>query len=174
MKLNPYKTLSFYTAVMGVMLGAAVMLTILESQLSSFLPAGIRLGLSNVVIMTAVTAVNIPSAFILTALKSLFVLLTRGVTAGAMSLCGGIFAFTVTILIFRLTGSSYILMSVLAAIAHITGQLLLACVITKSIYTLYYIPVYLGASAATGICTGLVLNAVLKHIKILHINSDIR
>ncbi len=160
------KNKSSYVALMGILLGIAVMLTTLESAFSSFLPNGIRIGLSNIVIMLAVISINIPSAFMLVLLKALFVLLTRGVTAGGMSLCGGILAFAVTVLLYKYTKNSYIMISVLSAISHSAGQLILAAVITESINVIYYFPLLIIVGTAAGFCTGIVLNIVLPHVDI--------
>lgn len=50
-----------------------------------------KLGLSNIVVMYAVLFLNRRSALYLMLLKALFALLTRGVTAGFLSLCGARF-----------------------------------------------------------------------------------
>lgn len=74
-----------------------------------------KLGLSNIVVMYAVLFLNRRSALYLVLLKALFALLTRGVTAGFLSLCGGALSlavfclllalpFTITGYIFRSAG----------------------------------------------------------------------
>ncbi len=168
MKINPYKSNARYVAITGMMLALAVVLTTLESQFSAFLPAGVRIGLSNIVIMTALLSINAPTALIITILKSVFVLLTRGVTAGMMSVCGGLAAFLVTWLLFRHTSSSYVMVSVISAVAHIIGQLCMASVLTGSVYTFYYAPLLLIVGIASGVCTGIVLDIILKRLSGLH------
>lgn len=165
-RIDIRKSKANYIALMGILLGIALLLTSLESVFSSFLPNGIRIGLSNIVIMLAVISINIPSAFALVLLKAVFVLMTRGVTAGGMSLCGGALAFAVTVLLFKYTKNSYVIISVFSAVAHSAGQLILAVVITDSINTLFYFPVLILAGTVAGICTGIVLNIILPHISI--------
>lgn len=154
-----------YTALMGVLFALAAALNTAESLLSAFLPAGMRVGLSNIVIMAAILCVNLPSAAVLVLLKALLVVFTRGLTAGGMSLCGGAAAFLVTALLFRKTGCSYILASVLGAISHSAGQLLAAAVLLKTAYVFAYAPVLVFASVGTGIFTGVVLKATLPLIE---------
>lgn len=149
-----------YAAVMGLLFAVTAALNMLESIFSAFLPSGIRVGLSNIVIMAAILCINLPSAVLLTLLKALMVLLTRGLTAGMMSLCGSLAAFAVTALLFRKTGCSYILISVLGAMAHSLGQLCAASVLLGTVYVFAYSPVLVIASAVTGVCTGLVLKTV--------------
>ena len=149
-----------YAALMGLLFALAGALNTLENLLSSFLPAGMRVGLSNIVIMAAILCINLPSAATLVLLKAVLVLFTRGLTAGVMSLCGSMAAFLVTALLFRRTRCSYILISVLGAIAHSVGQLCAAAVILGTAYTFAYAPVLIFASVGTGIFTGIVLKTV--------------
>ena len=156
---------SRYTAVMGLLFAAAAVLNLLDSALSAFLPAGIRVGLSNIVIMTAILGINLPSAFILTLLKALMVLVTRGFTAGMMSFCGSMAAFAVTAILFRKTSASYILVSVFGAICHSLGQLAAAALLLKTASVFSYFALLAVSSVLTGICTGAALKAVMPNIK---------
>lgn len=170
-KIDIYKSKAYYCSFMGIMLAVAVALTSIESLFSAFLPAGVRIGLSNIVIMAVLLLADKKSAFILVVLKSAFVLLTRGVTAGGMSFFGGILAFTVTVLLIGNQKNSYIFVSLLSSVAHSMGQLVLSCIITSSINTLYYAPVLIISSTIAGILTGVVLGVVLKHIKVIKKNN---
>lgn len=150
-----------YAALMGLLFALAGAFNTLENLLSAFLPAGMRIGLSNIVIMAAILCINLPSAALLVILKATLVFFTRGLTAGGMSLCGSMAAFLVTALLFRRTKCSYILISVLGAIAHSAGQLCAAGAILGTAYVFAYAPLLVFASVGTGIFTGIVLKTVL-------------
>lgn len=153
-----------YTALMGLFFAVSAALNWLESLFSAFLPAGMRIGLSNIAVMLAILCVNVPSALLLTVLKSCFVLMTRGATAGAMSLCGSLAAFIVTALLFRRTKSSYVLTSVLSALAHSMGQLCAACMLLKTASVFAYFPVLAASSAAAGVLTGVALKVIFPEM----------
>ena len=155
-KISPAR----YAAVMGLLFAVTAALNMLESIFSAFLPAGIRVGLSNIVIMTAILCINLPSAALLTLLKAAMVLMTRGFTAGVMSFVGSFATFAVTALLFRKSGYSYILISVLGATAHSFGQICAAAVLLGTANVFAYAPVLVTASVITGVCTGIVLKAV--------------
>lgn len=165
MKLNPFRSAASYVSVTGILLALAVALTTVESMLSSFLPAGVRIGLANIVVLCAAECINAPTALIITVLKSVFVLLTRGFTAGVMSLCGGLPAFAATVLLLRKTNSSYIGISVSGAVLHIIGQLFAACFFTGSAYTLYYAPLLLVTATASGFFTGAVAGRLIPQLQ---------
>ncbi len=154
-----------YIAAMGLLTAIALVLTTLEGVFTPVLPVGIRLGLANVVVMFALLSFDAKSAFIIIMLKSLFVLLTRGITAFTMSLCGGILAFAIILLLYKKTKSSLVLMSVCGAVTHNFGQLAVAAYITHSINTLLYAPVLLIAGIIAGSCTAVVIKIVMPALK---------
>jgi heptaprenyl diphosphate synthase len=149
-------------ALAAILLAVTIVLSWAETALLPPLPTGIRLGLSNITIMTAVIFIGTKTGLALTVLKSMFVLLTRGVIAGLMSFSGGILAFIVIVLLLKKTDSSFVFVSVTAAIAHIIGQLLMSAVITESVYVLALTPLLLIASVASGILTGVITDGVVK------------
>ena len=115
------------TALLGMLFALSMALSFLESMLTPFfgLMPAMKLGLSNIVVMYAVLFLNRRSALYLVLLKALFALLTRGVTAGFLSLCGGALSLAVFCLLLALpfTITGYIF-SVSGALAHNCGQLL--------------------------------------------------
>ncbi len=154
-----------YAAVMGLLLALSAALNYADSLFSAFLPAGMRVGLSNIVIMAAILCLDLPAALTLTVLKSGFVLLTRGVTAGVLSLCGGLAAFAVTGVLFRKTKASYVLISVLGAAAHSFGQLCGAAIIMGTSLVYAYAPLLGLSSLGAGIVTGIVLKTVFPALE---------
>ena len=94
------------TAWTGMLFALAIALSWLESMVSPLLglmPA-IKLGLSNIVVMYALLFLRTRTAVLLVVLKALFAFLTRGVTAGFLSLCGGALALAVYLLLLHLPG----------------------------------------------------------------------
>ena len=91
-------------------------------------------------------------------LKALFALLTRGPTAGFLSLCGGVLSFLVLWGLLHLPASpGEFIFTVSGALAHNIGQLLGASVLLSSAMALGYAPVLLVA----GLCVG-ALSCVLS------------
>ena len=76
-------------SLMGLLFALAMTFSYLESMIViPGMPPGIRLGLSNLVTMYCVFFLGKAAGYTMAALKSLFVLLTRGAVAGMLSLCG--------------------------------------------------------------------------------------
>ena len=111
----------------GMLFALAIALSFLESAITPLLglmPA-MKLGLSNLVVMYALLFLNTRTAAELVLLKALFALLTRGPTAGFLSLCGGVLSFLVLWALLQLPVSpGEFIFTVSGALAHNIGQLL--------------------------------------------------
>lgn len=137
----------------GMLFALAIALSYLESLVSPLLglmPA-LKLGLSNIVVMYALLFLRTRTAVLLVLLKALFAFLTRGSTAGFLSLCGGALSLAVMVVLLHLPGkvSGYIFCAC-GALAHNLGQLAGAAVLLSSAMALGYAPVLLAAGLAVG------------------------
>jgi len=160
-------------ALMGLLFALAMALSFLESLLPALpmLPPGIRLGLSNIVTMYALFVLGPVSGYTIAILKALFVLLTRGAVAAAMSAAGGVFSVTIMLLLSLLPGikEQYLLLSVFGGAAHNIGQLVMARFIINNQYVWYYFPVLLAAGLLMGAITGTALRVVLPYLNRLNL-----
>ena len=160
-------------ALMGLLFALAMALSFLESLLPALpmLPPGIRLGLSNIVTMYALFVLGPVSGYTIAVLKALFVLLTRGAVAAAMSAAGGVFSVRVMLLLSLLPGikEQYLLLSVFGGAAHNIGQLVMARFIINNQYVWYYFPVLLVAGLLMGAITGMALRVVLPYLNRLNL-----
>lgn len=155
-------------AFMGMLLAVALTLSYLEMVVAPLLglAPGIKLGLANVAGMYALFCLGPKQAITLSVLRSVFVLLLRGVNAFLLSLSGGLSAVLVSIILYRLFEKklSYISYSVTGAVVHNLMQLFMAGVLLKTtIY--YYGPVLIVAGIIVGVTTGLTLQAVMPAVE---------
>ncbi|MCX7657806.1 MAG: Gx transporter family protein [Oscillospiraceae bacterium] len=146
-------------ALDGLLAAAAIALSMLDNIFAPVLPLGVKIGLANIAVMFALLLASPSSAFSITVLKSVFVLLTRGTTAFIMSFCGGILAFLAMLFLLK-KKASLSMTSIGGAVFHNTGQLLAAAAITKSIGTLFYFPVLLIAGILCGFFTAVVVKTI--------------
>ena len=154
-------------ALLSLMLGVAVVLTTLESMLPPlpFAPPGIRLGLANVVTMYVLFFMGKKHAFTLVVLKSVFVMLTRGILAGALSATGGVLSISIIILLhFASKKTSYILLSSAGAIAFNFGQMAAASLILSTNILALYWPLIIIFGVVLGSITGKMLEIVIPHL----------
>ncbi|MEG0484643.1 MAG: Gx transporter family protein [Oscillospiraceae bacterium] len=163
-------------ALTGMLFALAIVLSFAEGMLTPIfcLPPGVKLGLSNIVVMFALFYIGKPQAVLLAVLKGGFAMLTRGFIAGVLSLSGGLFSCLILILLTYLPFKiSLLIFSVTGAVAHNIGQLIaLSFVVTGSAYTVYYLPVLLISGVVMGSITSISLNAVMPALKKLGIYKE--
>ncbi len=148
----------------AVLAALALTLSVLEGLLPPLPIPGARLGLANLVVMYALSAVSLPSAVGITAVKSVFALL-RGPVACLMSAAGGFLACAVMAVMLRLrrTSLSFIGVGILGAAAHNLGQLLVSvCLLGSAMW--YYTPILLAMAIPAGALTGITLNVSYPYL----------
>ena len=94
---------------------------------------GIKLGLSNGVLIFAVYMLNIPTAFVLMVLKVVLSgLLFGGVNAMMYAFAGGLLSMVFMALLSRVKGVHPVMVSMVGGVAHNVGQVALAMVILST------------------------------------------
>lgn len=166
-----------YITLMGFMLTLIIVLSILEGFIPAlpYLPPGVKLGLSNIVTMYALFFMGKRYAFTLALIKSLFICILRGATAGVLSFCGGILSISVIILLIALFNKkiSYLILSISGAIFHNVGQLIAVSILLNSNYVFYYFPFLLVAGIIMGFITGTILKTVMPAFENIFIKNNI-
>ena len=149
--------------VIAMLLAISIVLNLLESLLPVFVP-GVRLGLANIVILIMLYEFKPIEAFAVDLLRILLVGLLRNFLSPTffMSLSGGVLSFFVMYLFSRLKIFSPVAVSVLGAVSHATGQVIVAIIILSSQAVVYYLPFIAILSIATGALSGILTNAYLK------------
>jgi len=150
------------------MLGMVYALVTLEQMVPvPFLPPHVKPGFANIIIMFCVFFVGRRKAFMLNCLKALFVLITRGVIAGLLSLSGGVLSIAVIIILASLKNKTigYAFISVMGAVTHNMAQLMVIMVLMGSTALIYYAPVLVIAGVAAGLLTGGLLKTLLPVLK---------
>lgn len=143
-------------ALTGMLFALAMALSFLESTITPLLglmPA-VKIGLANIVVMYALLYLGKKQAWTLMLLKAVFAFMTRGVTAGFLSLCGGALSLLVLCLLLvlpvRVTGYIF---SASGALAHNLGQLAGASLLLSSDMVWGYAPILVISGLIVGYLT---------------------
>lgn len=159
------KSLVYKTALSAILCALALALSFLESLLPPipFLPPGAKPGFSNIIIMFSAGSLGLPQTLMIVLIKGGFAFVTRGVTAGIMSLSGGILSAAAMFVLLRYGNKIFGLMgiSVISALFHNIGQLIAAAFITGTSSIIYYAPALAVFGMATGAVTGVIFKAVI-------------
>jgi heptaprenyl diphosphate synthase len=150
--------------ITALLFAMAIALSLFEGLLPPIpSPVPLKYGLSNIAIMYALFFLGPKSAFTIAVLKSTFIIMTRGLFAGLVSIGGGLLSVLVMYLLYKLSKArlSYLLISVAGAIFHNAGQLFVAMVILNMPLAFGYI---VPLMALTGVGTGILSAVLLKLI----------
>jgi len=152
-----------------MILTACLCLSMLESMLPIPSPVpGVKLGLANVLVMFVCFNIGIRQALLVVILKSIFVLLTRGLLAGLLSASGGLAALIVLVLLLHFNKSMGVVgMSISAAITHNLAQFVLVCWILGSVWMIYLLPILFLSGVFMGSITAVIhmgCNPVLARV----------
>jgi heptaprenyl diphosphate synthase len=148
-----------------------VALAFILSYIESLFPVpvpipGIKLGLANLVVLTALYSMGVKEAFVLSVIRIFLVGFTFGNPSTMLfSLAGGLLSWFLMSLfkysrLFSLAG-----VSIIGGISHNIGQIVMAMFIVENINIIYYLPFLLISGVATGMIIGILGAMIVKRMK---------
>ncbi|WP_373899602.1 Gx transporter family protein [Haloimpatiens sp. FM7315] len=158
--LNKIIFLSLMTAI-------ALIIYVVESQIPVIFP-GIKLGLANVISLVVLITLGGKEALIVMFLRTLLgSMFTGSVSSFLFSIAGGLLSNVVMIIIYRKFRKHLSIesISIVGAIFHNIGQLLVAAFIVKDFRIYIYLPVLTISALATGYFIGLTGKFLSKHLE---------
>ncbi|MDO5325555.1 MAG: Gx transporter family protein [Clostridia bacterium] len=154
-------------ALCGLLIAMMLVLGFVESRIpiNVGIP-GIKLGLSNGVLIFAVYMLDIPTAWLLMVLKvMLSALLFGGFNTIMYALAGGVLSMLAMTLLSKVRGMHPITVSMVGGVMHNVGQVALAMILLHTQQLLYYMAVLILVGLICGALTGIVASSVMKHLK---------
>ena len=153
-------------AITGILTAGAIIIGIIESFIPSIGIPGVKLGLANIIILITLYELGILEALFVDLARVFIVGLLRGTifTMGFfMSLTGAVLSLGIMILFHLLIKKfSIIGVSVIGALFHVFGQILVAWLFLSTPYILYYLPVIAISAIITGVFVGTTANLVIR------------
>lgn len=149
----------------SILAAVALGVYVLEAQIPAPIPVpGVKLGLANVVTLTAMALLGRKQALAVLVVRLLLgSMFSGGLSALLYSLAGGLLAYAVMAALLR--ALPLWVVSVLAAIAHNLAQLSLAVLVTGTPSLFWYGPALLLAAILTGAFTGLAAQYLTRALR---------
>lgn len=168
MKKNP----AYKVALPAILCALALSLGFLESLIPPLplFPPGAKPGFSNIITMFAAGSLGFPTAAAIALVKGFFAFATRGVTAGIMSLSGGLVSAIAMYLLMRYSTKTLgmVGISAVCAVLHNMGQLAAAVFITGTADVINYAPALAVFGVITGALTGIILGSIMPALQKLN------
>lgn len=167
MKRSSRQEITRRTAYSGLLLATMLVLGYVESLLPAVAGVpGIKLGLSNSVLIFAVYMLNIPTAWTLMVLKVLLSgLLFGGFNTIMYAMAGGVLSMLFMSILSRFQSIHPIAVSMVGGVMHNVGQVAMAMILLHTQQLLYYMAILIFAGMACGALTGVCASSVMKHLK---------
>lgn len=126
---------------------------------------GIRLGLSNAVLLYALCLISARGGWLLMGLKVVLGgFLYAGVTGMIYSFAGGLLSMAAMLIALRIRGIGIIGISVSGAVLHMAGQILVSRLMLSSWVVAVQAPLLMVAAVITGVLTGIIAHSVCQAV----------
>ena len=157
---------TFRLTLSALLIALMLVLGYVESLVPTGVP-GVKLGLSNGVLIFAVYMLGIPTSYILMTLKVVLSgLLFSGVSAMMYAFAGGLISLTLMCLLSRDQKISPVAVSMAGGVAHNVGQVAMAMLVLGSPQQmLYYLGILMLVGLVCGLATGVAAKSVMNHLK---------
>lgn len=146
----------------------AIVLHMIEGSIPLPLPPGVKLGLANIISMVVIEMYGAKEMFIVNFFRVMIGSLLSGTflwNPFYMS-CGGVLLSSIVLAVIkRWTTLPIVSCSIIAAVFHNIGQIIVISLIISSMAVAPYIFVMLASSIPTGIFVGFVAIEILKRLK---------
>jgi heptaprenyl diphosphate synthase len=154
-------------ATYGLLVALAFILSYIENlfPLSLAIP-GIKLGLANLVVVTALYSMGAKEAFVLSLLRILLVSFTFGnLSMMLYSLAGGMLSWLLMTIFKKTKLVSMTGVSIIGGIAHNIGQIGVAILVVETFDIAYYLPFLMIVGVITGAVIGILGAMINKRVK---------
>lgn len=157
---------------LALLTAAAVVLGYIEGIITAFapLPPGVKLGLANTVVLYSIYTLGVGCSVILVILKVILTGFMSGNLAAAFlySMGGGVLSLISMLLLKNISRDkvSIVGVSVVGAVFHNVGQLLVAALILQTPGIMLYVFVLMISAVVTGTLTGISGNRVIRILSI--------
>lgn len=151
---------------MGLFLALALICSYVESLIPFYFGVpGVKLGLTNIVVVMALYCIGTKEAFLISTLR----IVLSGFMFGNMfsilySLAGGLLSFAVMYLLKKTGKFKVISVSVAGGISHNIGQLVVAAFVVSNYHIFYYGTVLILAGILTGFVIGVIAQEVILRL----------
>lgn len=151
-------------------MGMLVALAFIFSYIESLIPItvgipGIKLGLANMVIIVTLYTMGTGPAFVLSLVRIVLTGFTFGNLAMMMySLGGGMLSLLIMVIARKMKLFSVTGVSVLGAVFHNIGQILVAAIVVENSSLFYYLPLLLVSGVFFGVVIGMVGAILIKRL----------
>jgi len=163
---NKTKASAKTAAKYGMLIALALVFSYLEAQIPSFFPVpGMKLGLTNIIVLLSLYRMGWKSAMAVNVLRIVLVsFLFGGISAMIYSLAGGMLSTIVMILLKKTDRFRIVTVSIAGGISHNVGQIIVAVFALNTVGIAWYLTVLWFSGLASGALIGIIGAELVKRL----------
>ncbi len=152
----------------GLLTAIALTIFMIEAQIPSVVPVpGVKLGLANIITVFVIFAYTPKDALLILLVRVFLGSVFSGqISTILYSLAGGMLCFLAMLVMHRILSDRQIwVASVIGAVFHNIGQIIVAILVTGTIGIIVYLPVLMVSGIIAGVFTGLCTQVLYNKLK---------
>lgn len=155
-----------HLCTLALMIALAFAFSYLESLIPYNLGIpGIKLGLSNLVVLIALYTMKTSDALIISIIRIILAgFLFNGTFAMIYSLVGGLLSFAIMFITKKVDKFSPIGVSAVGGTVHNLGQIIVAGLVMNTYRIIYYFPILMISGLITGIINGIIASIIINRL----------
>ncbi len=155
-------------ALYGVLAALALIMSYIEMQIPAFFAVpGMKLGLTNIVVLVALYKFDAKSAFAINVVRIFVVAILFGtVMSLAFSFVGGMLSTIVMVLLKKTDRFSVVGVSIAGGLSHNIGQIIVAMILLNTNAIAWYLPILWIMGMVSGLIIGVIGALVCTNIVI--------
>lgn len=158
--------------ILAMLSAIAIVLNLFESLFLVGLPLGIKIGLANIIALITLVVFSVKEMIIINIMRVCIACLLKGTlfTITFWIASGGVILSSIALIVFyQKLHSSLMFTSIMSAIAHVIGQVIVVSFVYSQIHMFAIVPYLLLLSVPTGIFT-----AVIGKKAILYLENSVK
>ena len=150
----------------GLLIALAFTFSWLECQCFPVMPVpGMKLGLTNLVVLITLYTMGGKDAFFINLVRIILVAATFGNMSSLLySLAGGMLSTGIMIFLKKCTKASVLIVSLLGAISHNIGQIIVSMILLETTKIVYYLAFLWIGGTVSGMVIGWLGAMLIKHL----------
>ena len=162
--MNKTKKLTYVTMLIAL----AIVINVAENAFLPELPLGIRFGLANIIALITINLFTYKEMTTVNIMRVVLANLITGTIFGTKFFIalGGIVFSSIALIILKKLKATIIFSSIISALAHMIGQIMVVSFIYGTLNMFLAFPLYIISALGTGVLTGMIANEVLKRVKL--------
>lgn len=153
-------------AYYGIFAALAILMGYVEAIIPMPAPPGIKLGLSNVIVVLCLYTMGVKSAFFISIVRVFIsALLFKGFVSMWYALAGATLSFAIMALLFKMKKVSIVGVSAAGGVFHNVGQLIIANMLLGRNVVLFMMPMLMVSGVVTGVIIGIIGKYCVEYVK---------